>query len=211
MPAIKKINKEDIINASVEIVRKEGITGLNARKIAKNLGCSTQPIFYIYPNMEEIKKDTLKEISKIFDRAMMKSNYNQVVYKDIGINYIKFAKEEPILFKLLFNSEINDKALCFVDLTGTGEKIFETLSNQTGLSIENIKKFHLRMWLYVNGIANLVANNTYNFTDEEIDNLLSEQYISMLLFEIKKGNMKKEILDNVLNNKLIRNNDIKEN
>ena len=44
MPAIKKINKEDIINASVEIVRKEGITGLNARKIAKNLGCSTQPL-----------------------------------------------------------------------------------------------------------------------------------------------------------------------
>lgn len=211
MPAIKKVNKEDIINASVEIVRKEGITGLNARKIAKNLGCSTQPIFYIYPNMEEIRKDTLKEISKIFDKAMMKSNYNQVVYKDIGINYIKFAKEEPILFKLLFNSEINDKALCFVDLTGTSEKIFETISNQTGLSLENIKEFHLRMWLYVNGIANLVANNTYNFTDEEIDNLLSEQYISMLLFEIKKGNMKKEILDNVLNNKLTRNNDTKEN
>ena len=67
------------------------------------------------------------------------------------------------------------------------------------------------MWLYVNGIANLVANNTYNFTDEEIDNLLSEQYISMLLFEIKKGNIKKETLDNVLNNKLIRNNDTKEN
>lgn len=211
MPAIKKVNKEDIINASVEIVRKEGITGLNARKIAKNLGCSTQPIFYIYPNMEEIRKDTLKEISKIFDKAMMKSNYNQVVYKDIGINYIKFAKEEPILFKLLFNSEINDKALCFVDLTGTSEKIFETISNQTGLSLENIKEFHLRMWLYVNGIANLVANNTYSFTDEEIDNLLSEQYISMLLFEIKKGNMKKETLDNVLNNKLIRNNDTKEN
>lgn len=42
------------------------------------------------------------------------------------------------------------------------------------------------MWLYVNGIANLVANNTCNFTKEEIEKLLEEQYISMLLFEIQK-------------------------
>ena len=60
------------------------------------------------------------------------------------------------------------------------------------------------MWLYVNGIANLVANNTCNFTKEEIEKLLEEQYISMLLFEIQKGNIKREVLDNVLKNKLKR-------
>ena len=50
MPAVKKINKEDIIKAGVEIVRKEGITNLNARKIASSLNCSTQPIYYLYSN-----------------------------------------------------------------------------------------------------------------------------------------------------------------
>lgn len=55
-----------------------------------------------------------------------------------------------------------------------------------------------------NGIANLVANNTCNFTKEEIEKLLEEQYISMLLFEIQKGNIKREVLDNVLKNKLKR-------
>ncbi len=204
MPAIRKISKEDIVNASVEIIRKEGLQNLNARKVAKQLGCSTQPIFYIYSNMDEMKNDALIEISKIFDTAMLKSNYDKPVYKDIGRNYIKFAKDEPILFKLLLNSEINEEALCFIDLTGSSERIHETISNQTGLSKEEAKRFHLKMWLYVNGIANLVANNTCNFTDDEIDSLLGEQYISMLLFEIQKGNIKKEILDNVLKNKLKR-------
>lgn len=204
MPAIRKISKEDIVNASVEIIRKEGLQNLNARRVAKQLGCSTQPIFYIYSNMDEMKNDALIEISKIFDTAMLKSNYDKPAYKDIGRNYIKFAKDEPILFKLLFNSEINEEALCFIDLTGSSERIHETISNQTGLSKEEAKRFYLKMWLYVNGIANLVANNTCNFTDDEIDSLLGEQYISMLLFEIQKGNIKKEILDNVLKNKLKR-------
>lgn len=42
MPAIKKINREDIIKASVEIIRKEGLESLNARGVAKKLNCSTQ-------------------------------------------------------------------------------------------------------------------------------------------------------------------------
>ena len=130
--------------------------------------------------MDEIKEDALKKISETFDEAMLKNNYDKPAYKDIGKNYIKFAKEEPILFKLLFNSEINEKALCFIDLTGSSEKIHEVISRQTGLTKEQAKNFHLKMWLYVNGIANLVANNTCEFSEEEIEKLLTEQYIAML-------------------------------
>lgn len=202
MPARRKINKDDIVNVCVQIIRKEGIQGLNARKVAKELGCSTQPIFYIYSNLDEMKKDALEKIYQIFDDAMLKSNYDKPVYKDIGKNYIKFAKDEPLLFKLLFNSEVNKEAQSFIDLSGSSRRILETLSSQTGLSEKEAKKFHLRMWLYVNGIANLVANRTINFTDEEIEYLLGEQYISMILYEVRKGNIGEDMVDKFLNNKI---------
>lgn len=202
MPARRKINKDDIVNVCVQIIRKEGIQGLNARKVAKELGCSTQPIFYIYSNLDEMKKDALEKIYQIFDDAMLKSNYDKPVYKDIGKNYIKFAKDEPLLFKLLFNSEVNKEAQSFIDLSGSSSRILETLSSQTGLSEKEAKKFHLRMWLYVNGIANLVANRTINFTDEEIEYLLGEQYISMILYEVRKGNIGEDMVDKFLNNKI---------
>lgn len=202
MPARRKINKDDIVNVCVQIIRKEGIQGLNARKVAKELGCSTQPIFYIYSNLDEMKKDALEKIYQIFDDAMLKSNYDKPVYKDIGKNYIKFAKDEPLLFKLLFNSEVNKEAQSFIDLSGPSSRILETLSSQTGLSEKEAKKFHLRMWLYVNGIANLVANRTINFTDEEIEYLLGEQYISMILYEARKGNIGEDMVDKFLNNKI---------
>lgn len=194
MPARRKIQKEDIIQESVSIVAKEGINALNARKIAKKLGCSTQPLFYIYENMDDLKKDVMNEIVKIFDIEVLKSETGQLEYKDIGINYIRFAKEEPELFKIMFNRKINEGAFDFIDLTGSAKTILETISKQTGMSNEDAKQFHLRMWLYVNGIASLEANQTVEFNDGEIAELLKDQYVSMLLYEVKKGNVKEEIL-----------------
>ena len=194
MPARRKIQKEDIIQESVTIVSQEGINALNARKIAKKLGCSTQPLFYIYENMDDLKKDVMNEIVKIFDIEVLKSETGQLEYKDIGINYIRFAKEEPELFKIMFNRKINEGAFDFIDLTGSAKTILETISKQTGMSNEDAKQFHLRMWLYVNGIASLVANQTVEFNDEEIAELLKDQYISMLLYEVKKGNVKQDVL-----------------
>ena len=188
MPARRKIQKEDIIQESVSIVAKEGINALNARKIAKKLGCSTQPLFYIYENMDDLKKDVMNEIVKIFDIEVLKSETGQLEYKDIGINYIRFAKEEPELFKIMFNRKINEGAFDFIDLTGSAKTILETISKQTGMSNEDAKQFHLRMWLYVNGIASLAANQTVEFIDGEIAELLKDQYVSMLLYEVKKGN-----------------------
>lgn len=194
MPARRKIQKEDIIQESVTIVSQEEINALNARKIAKKLGCSTQPLFYIYENMDDLKKDVMNEIVKIFDIEVLKSETGQLEYKDIGINYIRFAKEEPELFKIMFNRQINEGAFDFIDLTGSAKTILETISKQTGMSNEDAKQFHLRMWLYVNGIASLVANQTVEFNDEEIAELLKDQYISMLLYEVKKGNVKQDVL-----------------
>lgn len=194
MPARRKIQKEDIIQESVTIVSQERINALNARKIAKKLGCSTQPLFYIYENMDDLKKDVMNEIVKIFDIEVLKSETGQLEYKDIGINYIRFAKEEPELFKIMFNRQINEGAFDFIDLTGSAKTILETISKQTGMSNEDAKQFHLRMWLYVNGIASLVANQTVEFNDEEIAELLKDQYISMLLYEVKKGNVKQDVL-----------------
>ena len=153
MPAKRKIQKEDILQASISIISHEGFNALNARKIAKKLGCSTQPLFYIYENMEEHE-----------------------------------------LFKIMFNRKINEGAFDFIDLTGSAKTILETISKQTGMSNEDAKQFHLRMWLYVNGIASLAANQTVEFNDEEIAELLKDQYVSMLLYEVKKGNVKEEIL-----------------
>ena len=51
MPAVKKVSKEKIIDAAVEVLRDGGFSAINARSVAKKLGCSTQPIYLSFQSM----------------------------------------------------------------------------------------------------------------------------------------------------------------
>ena len=55
MPAAKRISKEAIIDAAEAVLRTGGFEAINARSVAKALGCSTQPIYLTFRNMEELK------------------------------------------------------------------------------------------------------------------------------------------------------------
>ena len=55
MPAVRKVSKEQIIDAVVEVLRDDGFSAINARSVAKKLGCSTQPIYFSFKNMDELK------------------------------------------------------------------------------------------------------------------------------------------------------------
>lgn len=60
MPPKAKITKEMIVDAAFEIVRTEGIDKVTARSISEQLKCSTQPVLYYFPTVEDIKKKCMK-------------------------------------------------------------------------------------------------------------------------------------------------------
>ena len=55
VPAVKKVSREAILDAAVEVLRDGGFSAINARSVARKLGCSTQPIYLSFQNMAELK------------------------------------------------------------------------------------------------------------------------------------------------------------
>ena len=55
MPPAIRYDRQQILEAALALVREEGAEALNARAVAKRLGCSTQPIFRAFANMDELK------------------------------------------------------------------------------------------------------------------------------------------------------------
>ena len=53
MPPKSKINKQDILTSSLEIIRKTGLEEVNARSKPKEIKCSTNPILRVYKNKDE--------------------------------------------------------------------------------------------------------------------------------------------------------------
>lgn len=179
MPPKVKITKEDIINAAVDIVRSGGAQAINARTIAAVLNCSTQPVFSNFAAMEELRLAVVEKADAIcgdyIRREIESGEFPD--YKASGMAYIRFAKEEKELFKLLYmrdrTNEITPQPNEF------GDEIESIVQRKTGLSIEDAKLFHLEMWAYVHGIAAMVATGFADLDRELVSRMLSDAYLGM--------------------------------
>ena len=190
MPTQIKISKDMILNAAFEIVREEGMEKLNNREIAKRLKCSIRPIYYQFKNVEEMQEELYKKIEKFFYQFLFNKMTDDVPkYKQVGINYIKFAKKEKIFFQILFMSKVGLSPDAFVSKAGDDYKEIEKLVKiSTKLKEEDIKAFHTKMWFYCHGIATLVANGTLKVTEQQIENLLSLEFQALMLLEENPNN-----------------------
>ena len=176
MPPSIKISKNDIIQAAVSIVREQGAQAINARTVSTMLNCSTQPIFSNFSSMEELKLAVVDKADKLcqeyITREIAENHYPP--YKASGMAYIRFAKEEKELFKLLYmrdrgnenissNSELNDQMEDYVH-------------DNTGLDGTEMKLFHLEMWAYVHGIAVMFATGFLDLKWELVSQMLTDAY-----------------------------------
>ena len=190
MPTKIKISKEMILDSAFSIVRKYGIEKLSNRELANQLKCSIRPIYYQFENVEELQKELYQKIEKYFYQFLLDNMVEDIPqYKQVGINYIKFAKKEKKLFQTLFMSEIGLTPNAFVTKAGDDYKEIEKLIKiSTNLENEDIKDFHTKMWIFCHGIATLVANDTIYLTDNQIEELLSYEFQALMLLEENPNN-----------------------
>ena len=90
MPAIKKISKEAIIDAAVDVLREGGAAAINARSVAKKLGCSTQPIYLSFQNMDDLKTAMTQRAIALHTQHVRNSN-SDTQYSCYGMGFVKFA------------------------------------------------------------------------------------------------------------------------
>ncbi len=174
-----KISKEDIINASVDIVRNSGAEALNSRTIAKALNCSTQPIFSNFDSMESLCIEVVRKANSLYQEYVRKEteSNNYPIYKSGGMAYIRFAKDEKELFKLLYmrdraNESDDEQAIDY-------DKMVEIVQKNTGLDIDSAKLFHLEMWAFVHGIATMFVTGFVGLDWELVSNMLSDSYLGL--------------------------------
>lgn len=173
MPPKAKISREMIINAAYEIVRESGEVNMNARTIAERLNCSTQPVLYAFRTMDEIREMVYQKADEYHSMYLMQRNHtDENPLSMIGKNYIRFGAEEKNLFRFLFQSNsfsgrmqglIEDERLLPV-LTVMGE--------QMGIAIADVKKYFAAMYYPVHGIASLLANNSIEYNEEELEEVM---------------------------------------
>lgn len=176
MPPKIRITKEDIIRTAVGIVRRDGANAVNARLIAKELNCSTQPVFFNFATMEDLRYAVVAAADALYQEYINQEieTENYPAYKATGMAYIRFAKEEKELFKLLF---MRDRSAELVQPeTEEMKKIYDIVQTSTGFGGDKVKMFHLEMWAYVHGIAAMTATGYLELDTELVSEMISDAY-----------------------------------
>ena len=180
MPPKVKITKEEIVRVAFDIVRKNGIEALNARSIAQMLECSTQPIFSNFESMAILQREVVKKAYELTltYREHEISSGEFPSYKASGIAYIRFAKEENMLFKLLFMSGSSDMDDCDI-AKNDWNSVVGSISGYAGVAEDKAELFHLEMWMFVHGVASMFATGNIDLEMDVVSNMLTDVYLGL--------------------------------
>lgn len=163
------ITKENIVKGAVKLINDDGWLNLNARSLAKYLGISTKPLYRIYNNMDEIKKDVLIEINRQYDEFISSKVDNKKALLTLCIAFVEFANNYKNLFISLFLSDnLKWKKIEDVFDEKWNQSTIINLVNKHGFSFDEAKELFLHMWLYSNGLATLIATNQIKLDEEKI-------------------------------------------
>ena len=169
MPPKTRITKDMIIQAAVEVARQSGHENINARTVSEQLHCSTQPVMYHFSTIDAMKRAAYAQVDHLHSEFLMTIPPEQDPILGIGLNYIRFAVEEPQLFRFLFQSGYAEEnnLLEMVDSEGLAP-VLAAIQEGAGLSMEKSRDVFITVALFAHGYASLIANNHLEFDEKLI-------------------------------------------
>lgn len=176
MPPTVRFTRDAVLHAACQLMRREGMDALNARAIAKELGGSTQPIFRLFTNMEDLHRELILYVARQFqahaeaDMAQSDSPYIQLC-----TTYLLYGRDEPELFKLLFMRDRVSEGQYSVQTNF--DLVFNIIKKETPLDDETALRFFERTWLFIHGLAVCIATKYIPCQDERyLISMVKEAY-----------------------------------
>lgn len=183
MPPKARFTKQEIADAALQIYREEGLGALTSRNLAQKLGSSACPIFTVFSNMEEVRSAMVDTAKATYKGYVDKGLAQDIPFRGVGQQYVQFAMDEPRLFQLLFMGESQSAPSIRTALPMLDENYGQILSSITAnhlVTEEQAKELYQHLFVYTHGIACLCATKTCHFSGQEIENMMSEIFLSLL-------------------------------
>lgn len=176
MPPTVRFTRDAVLHAACQLMRREGMEALNARAIAKELGGSTQPIFRLFTNMEDLHRELILYVARQFQaHAEADMAQSDSLYIQFCTTYLLYGRDEPELFKLLFMRDRVSEGQ-YSDQTNF-DLVFNIIKKETPLDDETALRFFERTWLFIHGLAVCIATKYIPCQDERyLISMVKEAY-----------------------------------
>lgn len=189
--------RQQILDAAVKIIIRDGFSKLSMRKIAGVLGVSATTIYNYYTNKDElyfyIRIRGFELLMQYFETAY--NNHDKPRQKFIGIikSYMEFGTRYPDYYEVMF---LNRTVPKFLDCVGTHledvaakEKsvalkpflfVIEKLQQHLGIKEYEAYTMAMQMWVELNGLVSLIISRLLKEVTDHQDEFINE-YIGAIV------------------------------
>lgn len=167
-------SKEILLESSVEYIRKNGINNFNIRDLAKFVGCSTQPFFKYYNNLNEFKVDLKQYLHLDYERFIKKYVDENHYLLTISYGYALYAKYEPNIFYALFITDLaGSRTVEEVLNTGRNIATIYALMKEYNIDKKEADDIYRDVRFYTHGIACQLCINSIKLDDKVLYDYIS--------------------------------------
>lgn len=168
-------DKDYILEKTSDFIKEYGVDSMNARDLCKYIGCSTQPLFKNFINMEGLKKSIKKYLHDYYDEFIFKIVDKEDYLFTISYAYALFAFKEPKIFKALFMTELaGTRTIEEVLNSSWNIESIESIPKQYGLSKKQSERLYRDVRFFTHGLSCQIACNSIKVTEEEIKKLIKD-------------------------------------
>lgn len=172
MPPTIRYTRDAVMNAAFTLTRARGLSALNARAVAQELGSSTQPIFRLFAGMDELRAGVIEMVNERLKEYMAHSVVRpDAPYLGLGMSYVLFARDEPELFKALFMRDRVSEGTSQELLIPDG--LLDEIHAISGFTPEQAAKLHGWLWIFAHGLAVGIATKYFSMEEERIEWVLT--------------------------------------
>ena len=166
MASEKRITRESILQAAIQTIQSGGAESLTVRNIAKTLGCSTQPLYYEFENIQHLKDALHDYIRENFLK------FHNDSYKALGQSFLSFATKEKELFRFLYLQHRQPGQDLLDDLNW--EMLISLLAKNLEMPPETAREMHRQMQFRCYGLGVMLAIGYQSMNQEQIDQELTD-------------------------------------
>ena len=179
MPPKAKFTRQEIVDAAVDIARRAPLETITAQELASVLGTSTRPVFTYFHTLEEVRAAVVEEAGRIYGRYVERGLSMNPPFKGYGMETIRFAREEPNLFRLLFLRRRGPAE--FPPTEKHNADIRRAIKDTFSLTDAEADELHRHLGIYVHGLCTLIITGVDNVPDAEAARLLGEVCRALLI------------------------------
>ena len=175
-----KFTREEMVQAALRVVQAGGIDSLTAKRLAQELGTSTQPIFTCFGSMEGVRQEVHRAAVRRYDEYAAAGLAEQVPFYGFGMQYLRFASEEPELYRLLFLSRGTSTGCSAMEAMAHSQQIVRpTLMEIYQITEMEADLYFRDLWFVVHSLSTLIVTGDCPYSDQEIGHILTGFSISI--------------------------------